>query len=104
MAVNTAPTPISALRGSGRVLRGRGRGSVTRVLLDMDDAMAGPLEGIAATDEAVIQFGRIISAAIANNRGAVISLAEYGQGRAARAREELRRIAAAIEPDGPDAA
>lgn len=100
MALSTAPTSIAPLRGSARVLRGQGKGSVTRIALSMDDAMAGPLEGIAAADEAVIQFGRIINAAFANNRGAVIQLAQYGQGRAAQAGAELRRIAADIE--GPE--
>lgn len=81
------------------LLQGQGRGNRSRVVLDVNDALDGPLEGIAATDEAVIQYERIITAAIANNRGAVISLAEYGRGRAARAGEELRRIVTTIDPD-----
>lgn len=90
----------SSRPGAFQTLVGHGRGNRTRVTLDINDALAAPLEGIATAEEAELQFGRIINAAIANNRGAVISLAEYGQGRAARARAEFARMAGDIEPGG----
>ncbi len=97
MAMHPAPTPIEALRA---VSRGR-RGIPTRIALDMNDALAPCLEGIALADTVAAAVTRIAMAATAGSRMAVINEANRLAFRAIAARAELRRLAAFIEdPEG----
>lgn len=96
MALNTAPTPIEALRA---VSRGR-RGIPTRIALDMTDALAPCIEGVALTDDIAAGVARITTAAMAGSRHAVLNEAQRLGYRALRYRAEFRRMAAYIE--GPE--
>lgn len=101
MALSTAPTSIEAARA---VLAGR-RGIPTRVVLDVTDALAPCIEGIALADEVEAGITRIGLAAAAGSRRAVINEANRLGFHAMAARAELRRMAAFIEdPEGDDAA
>lgn len=97
MALDSAPLTIEASRA---VLRRRGESQ--RVVVRLDDALAGPLEGIAFAGEVLAVVARIGVAVAAGSRAAVESercrLGEL----TLRFRDECRRIAAGIE--GPDAA
>lgn len=96
MAPNTAPT---LLRPSRAVL-GR-RGVATRVILDMNDALAPTVEGVALCDEVASGVARITTAAMAGSRHAVINEANRLGHRALQYRHEFRSLAEAIEgPDG----
>jgi hypothetical protein len=95
--------PITALpvREPVEAVPGRGRGNRDRVLLSVGDALAGPLEGISACDEAAVAFDRIAAAVQQDNLTAAYNLARTGQHRVIRSAAELRRMVADIEvPDG----
>lgn len=98
MALSTAPMTIEAARA---VLRARGESQ--RVVVRLDDALAGSLEGTALASEVLASVERIGMAAYAGSRHAVINEANRLGERALRARDEFRRIAAGLE-GGPDAA
>ncbi len=101
MAAMTAPTSIEAGRA---VSRGQ-RGVPTRVVLDMTDALAPCIEGIALTDDVTAGVARITTAAMAGSRMAVLNEAQRLGYRALAYRAEFRRLAAEIEgPDGGEAA
>lgn len=72
----------------------------TRVLLDMTDALAPCLEGVALADEVAAGVARITSAAMAGSRHAVVNEANRLGHRALAYRAEFRRLAADI--DGPE--
>lgn len=96
MAPTTAPT---LLRPSRAVLGGR-RGIATRVLLDMNDALAPITEGVALCDDVLARVARITNAAMAGSRMAVVNEANRLGHRAQGYRERFRRMAGEIE--GPD--
>lgn len=96
MAVGTTPLTIEA---SQAVLRGRGQSQ--RIVLRLDDALAGPLEGVAFAAEVVASVNRITLAAASGSRMATVDQANRLGERALRFRDECRRLAAAIE--GQDA-
>lgn len=96
MALDTAPTPIEAPRA---VLGGR-RGIPTRIALDMTEALAPCIEGVALTDDVAAGVTRIVTAATAGSRHAVINEANRLGHRALAYRAEFRRMAAFIE--GPE--
>lgn len=97
MAAMRAPTPIEAARA---VLRRRGESQ--RVVVRLDDALAGSLEGIAFAGEVVASINRIGMAAAAGSVEAVINEANRLGHRTIRFRDECRRIAGTL--DGGDAA
>ncbi len=77
----------------------------TRIALDVNEALAPCLEGIALCDELVAGVARITTAAMAGSRMATTNEAHRLGYRALRFRAEFRRLAAAIEgPDGGEAA
>lgn len=95
----TEPTRRAAVaqRPNLTVLRGS-RGRPETVALRTTSALAPCLEGIALADEAIATAERIVLAAAAGSRQAVINEAGRLAVRAADARLELRRMAGAIEP------
>lgn len=100
MATGTAPT---LLRPSRAVL-GR-RGVPERIVLNVSDALAPCLEGVALADSVLSGVQRIALAAAAGSRMAVCNEANRLGHRATRARAELRAMAEFIEdPGGGDAA
>jgi hypothetical protein len=98
MALSTAPAPISVRRA---VSRGR-RGIPDRIALDISDALAPGIEGIALTHEVDASIARIGLAVIQGSRHAVMNEANRLGLRVQIARAELQRLNAEIE--GPDAA
>lgn len=88
----SAATTLRSYRGT--------RGVPTRVLLDMTDALAPCLEGVALADEVAAGVARITSAAMAGSRHAVVNEANRLGHRALAYRAEFRRLAADI--DGPE--
>ncbi len=100
MAIHPAPTPMRASRA---VVGGR-RGIPTRIALDMNDALAPCLEGIALADTVAAAVTRIAMAATAGSRMAVLNEANRLGHRALAARAEFRRLAAFIEDPEGDAA
>jgi hypothetical protein len=98
MALDTAPTPIEAARA---VSRGS-RGIPSRIALDITDALAPGMEGIALTHEVDASITRIGLACIAGSRHAVMNEANRLGLRVQIARAELQRLNAEIE--GPDVA
>lgn len=98
MALSTAPMTIEAARA---VLRARGEAQ--RVVVRLDDALAGPMEGTAFAAEVLAHVNRIVLAAASDAPRVAIDEAHRLGQRALRARDEFRRIAAGIE-GGPDAA
>lgn len=96
MAVFPAPTLIAA----ARAVPGR-RGVPTRIALDVTEALAPCIEGIALADEIGAGVARIQMAAAAGSRQAVINEANRLGFHALQARAEFRRMAAFIEdPEG----
>lgn len=81
------------------VLGGR-RGIPTRIALDMTEALAPCIEGVALTDDVAAGVARIVTAATAGSRHAVINEANRLGHRALAYRAEFRRMAAFIE--GPE--
>ncbi|MES2210945.1 MAG: hypothetical protein V4515_12305 [Chloroflexota bacterium] len=103
-----APAAALTLVGPSRAVPGRLRGSrgvPTRVVLEVNDALAPCIEGVAFVDEVVAAVNRIVMAAAAGSRQAVVNEAGKLGHRAIAERAEFRRLAAAIEgPDGGRAA
>lgn len=95
MALSTAPTPLDR----PAAVPGR-RGVATRVVLDVNDALAPCVEGIALCDDAVAIANRIVMAAAAGSRQSVVNEAGRLGNRAIAYRAEFRRMAGWIE--GPD--
>lgn len=100
MASDAALTLIARPGPSARVV-GR-RGVPTRVLLDVNDALAPCVEGIAFAQDVAAGVERIVMAAAAGSRQAVVNEAGRLGHRAAAERAEFRRLAADIE--GPEGA
>jgi len=104
MAPNTALALVGPSRAVSRRLAGS-RGVPTRLVLEVNDALAPCIEAIALCDEAVAAVARITTAAMAGSRMATVNEAHRLAHRALRYRAEFRRMAAAIEdPDGGRAA
>ena len=101
MAPSTALTLIRPSRAVPRRLAGS-RGVPVRVVLEVNDALAPCLEGIALCDELVAGVARITTAAMAGSRMATVNEAHRLGFRALRYRAEFRRLAAEIE--GPETA
>lgn len=97
MALHSAPLPLShprAVPGS--------RGVPTRVIQDVNDALAPCLEGVAFADAVSSTVARIVMAASAGSRHAVINEAQRLGHRALAERAEFRRLASYVE--GPEEA
>lgn len=97
MALDTAPMSIEAAQA---VLRRRGESQ--RVVIRLDDALAGPLEGIAFADEVAATVQRLDMAIANRSWNAVFREMQRLGNRTVRFRDECRRLAGTIE--GPDAA
>lgn len=97
MALHAAPTPI----GRPRAIAGS-RGVPTRVVLEVNDALAPCLEGVAFAQEAEAIANRIGMAAAAGSRHAVNNEAGRLAFLATRYAIAFRLMAADIE--GPEAA
>ena len=106
-------TALTLIRPSRAVPGGRGpserlngsRGIPTRVVLEVNDALAPCLEGIALCDELVAGVARITAAAMAGSRMATTNEAHRLGFRALRYRAEFQALARAIEdPEGGTAA
>lgn len=97
MPTETTSRPSGAPRPGFRLLEGR-RGVPERVTQRRTSALAPCLEGIALADEAIASAERIVLAAAAGSRQAVVNEAGRLAMRATDARTELRRMAGAIEP------
>ena len=100
-------TALALVRPSRAVLRGRGRlagsrGRPTRVVLEVNDALAPCIEGIAFALDVIAGVERIVMAAAAGSRQAVVNEAGRLGHRAIAERAEFRRLAAEIE--GPETA
>ena len=101
MAPTAALTLIRPPRAVPRRLAGS-RGVPARIVLEVNDALAPCLEGIALCDDMVAGVARITTAAMAGSRMAAVNEAHRLGYRALRYRAEFRAMAAGIE--GPDAA
>jgi len=97
MASDATPSPRARRRPGFRVLEGS-RGVPEQVTQRRTTALAPCLEGIALADEAIATAERILLAAAAGSRQAVINEAGRLAYRATDIRAELRRMAGAIEP------
>lgn len=97
MALSTPPLTIEAAQA---VLRRRGESQ--RVVIRLDDALAGPLEGIAFADEVAATVQRLDMAIANRSWNAVFREMQRLGNRTVRFRDECRRLAGTIE--GPDAA
>lgn len=80
----------------------RRRGQSQRVVIRLDDAMAGPIEGVAFAGEVLAIVARIGVAVAAGSRAGVENERNRLGSLTLRFRDECRRLAAMIE--GPDAA
>lgn len=80
-------------------IRGR-RGVATRIVLDMNTALAATLEGQALCAEVAAHAERIRNAAMAGSRNAVWNEAVRLTDRATLYRDEFARLAECIEADG----
>lgn len=96
MARDTTAT-LSARPGAFQTLQGEGRGHRTRIALDLNDALAPCLEGASLCDDIDAAVARILAAAGAGSRQAVVNEAGRLGYRAAQFREEFARMAGAIE-------
>ena len=101
MAPSTALTLIRPSRAVPRRLAGS-RGVPVRIVLEVNDALAPCIEGVAFADTVVAAVNRIVMAAAAGSRQAVVNEAGKLGHRAIAVRSEMRKLAAEIE--GPDAA
>lgn len=97
MARSATRTPSGRQRPALSLVVGR-RGVPARVQMRQTAALAPCLEGIALADEAIAAAERIVLAAAAGSRQAVINEAGRLAHRAGDSRVELRRMAGAIEP------
>lgn len=97
MALEAAPMSIEAAQA---VLRRRGESQ--RVVIRLDDALAGSLEGIAYADEVAASVQRLQMAVSSRSWVAIHNESQRLGNRTLRFRQECRRIAGQIE--GPDAA
>ena len=97
MAVDTAPLSIEAAQA---VLRRRGESQ--RVVIRLDDALAGPLEGIAFSDEVAAVIQRLQMAVSSRSWIGVHNETQRLGHRTLAFRQECRRLAGSIE--GPGAA
>jgi hypothetical protein len=97
MAHSATSRPIGRQRGSLTLLRGS-RGIPETVSMRTTTALAPCLEGIALADDAIAAAERIVLAAAAGSRQAVVNEAGRLAYRAADCRTELRRMAGAIDP------
>lgn len=104
MAPSTALTLIRPPRAVPRRLAGS-RGRPQRVVLDVTDALAPCIEGVAFAQDVIAGVERIVMAAAAGSRHAVVNEAGRLGHRAIAERDAFRRMAAEIEdPNGGSAA
>jgi len=96
-----ALTLIRPSRAVPRRLAGS-RGVPVRVVLEVNDALAPCIEGVAFAQDVIAGVERIVMAAAAGSRQAVVNEAARLGHRAIAERNEFRRLAAEIE--GPETA
>lgn len=104
MAPQTALALVEAPQAIPRRLRGS-RGVPERIVLDVTDALAPCIEGVAFAQDVVASVERIVMAAAAGSRQAVVNEANRLGYRAVAERNEFHKLARDIEdPDGGRAA